>query len=48
MELFTQVKVYSSLKLFDLRSKSGHYLYRILLKCDLQGEGSPDKDCRCC
>ena len=48
MELFTQVKVYSSLKLFDLRSKNGHLLYQILFKCDLPGEGSPDKDCRCC
>ena len=48
MELFTQVKAYSSLKLFDLRSENGHLLYQMLFKCDLPGEGSPDKDCRCC
>ena len=49
MELLTQVKDYSSLKLFDLRSESGHsgLLYQILYKCDLPGEGSPDKGCRC-
>ena len=44
MELFTQVKSYSSLKLFDLHSKIGHLLYQILFKCDLPGEGIPDKD----
>ena len=41
MELFTQVKSYSSLKLFDIRSKNGDLLYQILFKCDLPGEGSP-------
>jgi len=45
VKLHTQVKDYSSLKLFDLRSESGHsgLLYQILYKCDLPGEGSPDK-----
>jgi len=48
VKLHTQVKDYSSLKLFDLRSESGHsgLLYQILYKCDLPGEGSPDKECR--
>ena len=41
MELLTQVKAYSSLKLFDIRSKIGHLLYQILFKCDLPDEGSP-------
>ena len=36
------------LKLFDLRCENGHLFYQILFKCDLPGEGSPDKDCRCC
>ena len=50
MELLTQVKDFSSLMLFDLRSESGHsgLLYQILYKGDLPGEGSPDKGCRCC
>ena len=48
MELFAHVIAYSSFKLFDLRSENGHLLYQILFKCDLQSEGSPDKDCRCC
>ena len=48
MELFTQVKAYSSLKLFDLRSENEHSLYQILFKCDLPGEVGPDKDCRFC
>ena len=43
MELFTCVKAYSSLKLFDLRSENGHLLYQILFKCDLQGERRPEK-----
>ena len=47
MGLLTQVKDYSSLKLFDLRSRIGHLFYQILLKCDLPVEGSPDVDCRC-
>ena len=47
MELLTQVKAYSSLKLFDLRSENNHLLYQIVFKCDFLGEGSPDKDCRC-
>ena len=50
VELLTQVKDYSSLKLFYLRSAGGHsgFLCQILCKCDLPGEGSPDRDCRCC
>ena len=47
MELFTQVKAYFSLKLFELGSENSH-LYQILFKCDLPGEFSPDKDGRCC
>ena len=35
MELLTQVNDYSSLKLFDLRSKNGHLLYQILFKCHI-------------
>ena len=27
--------------------ENGNLLYQILFKCDLPGEGSPDKDCRC-
>ena len=42
MQLFMQVKSYSSLKLFDLRSKNGH-----LFNCDLPGEGIPDKEYSC-
>ena len=41
MELLTRVKDYSSLKLFDLRSKNGHLSYQILFKCDLPGDGIP-------
>ena len=48
MELLTQVKAYSFVKLFDLRSENGHMLYQILLKCDLPGEASPDNSCRSC
>ena len=44
MELFTQLKSYSSLELFDIRSKNGRLLYQILFKCDLPGDGVPDKD----
>ena len=47
MDLFMQVKSYSSLKLFDLRSKNGHLLYQNLCNCDLPGEGIPDKDYSC-
>ena len=47
MELLTQVKAYSSLKLFDLRSKIGRLLYQILFKSDLPVESSPDINCRC-
>ena len=47
MQLFMQVKAYSSLKLFDLRAKNGHLLYQNLFNCDLPGEGSPEKDYSC-
>jgi len=47
VELLTQLKDYSSLKLFDLRSKNGHLLYQILFKCDLPGGGGPGMDCPC-
>ena len=46
MELLNQVKVFSSLKLFDLRCENGNLLYQILCKCDLPGDGIPDKDFR--
>ena len=44
MELFPLVKSYSSLKLFDVRSKNGHLLYQNMFNFDLPGEGIPDKD----
>ena len=44
---FQVTEVLNSLRLFDLRSENGHLLYQILFKCDLQGERSPEKDCRC-
>ena len=34
-----RVKVYSSLKLFDLHSDNCHLLYQILFKCNLPVEG---------
>jgi len=42
-----QVKSYSSLKLFDFRSKNGHLLYQNWFNCDLPGEGIPVKDYSC-
>ena len=47
-ELLTQVKAHSFFKLFDLRCENDHLLCQILFKCDLPGESSPDKNCRCC
>ena len=39
VELFTKVKAYSSLKLFDFHSENGQLLHQIFFKCDLPGEG---------
>ena len=47
MDLSMQVKSYSSLNLFDLRSKNGHLLYQNLFNCDLPGESIPVKDYSC-